>query len=164
MKYLVYAACLLAALIYASYYFKYPSETTILQTTLSNFKFQLLLEKQPIVIQDQVHNLSELKDMWFYSYMSKMHAWTSRGDKDPSWETNKYKYLLLQPGIATSVYIYPRGKPMTGGLPAPDATLIEIVLKEHQVLILPYKYRYHFEKSVPVQAIASHDIMTMILP
>lgn len=147
---------------YIGYYYRYPSETTILQTILPNFHFDLLLEKQPIVLQDQITDLSTLKNAWF-PRMCHLHTWTS----DTSWQLNKHKYLVLQPQVDTLLYLYPRGKPMLpNGVPDPaQSILLEIHLKAHQVVILPYKYYYHTEEpGVPLHAIACHDIFTWILP
>jgi hypothetical protein len=145
---------------YILYYYRYPKEVTILQTTLPNFKFQLLLEKQPIVLQDRVTDLKELQSMWF-PYMSTMQIWATTHE----WYKNKHKYFVLQPQSDVLLYLYPRGKSLINGVPDSTQTLIEIKLQAYQVIILPYKYYYHFEENdIVIHTIAVNDFLTYILP
>ena len=52
-------------IIYIRYYYSYPKDVAILQTTLNEFTMQILTEKQPIVIQDKVQDITELRKAWF---------------------------------------------------------------------------------------------------
>ena len=149
---------------YVSYYYRYPSEVTIIQTTLPEFHFDLLLQKQPIVLQDQVSHLSDLQRLWF-PRMTQYRVWTEKKSMNDPWDKNKHKYLVLQPHSDTKIFLYPRGKEMVPpGIPDPKGTLIEIQLKSHQVLIVPYKYYYHIEDPITLHGLACDDLLTYILP
>ena len=144
--------------LYAAYYYRYPKTTSILQTTLDRFSMNLLLEKQPIVIQEGVHDLSVLRRLWFGSNI----AYTDVAVPNSSWTRNRYKFLLLQFGSPAEVLMYPAGKPMKNEVPPPQETLLAVQLSPHQVLIVPFHWSYMFTEP-EVRSLGVHDLVTFFL-
>ena len=56
---------LIILIIYAYCYYIFPNEISILQTDLSNFNFNLLTSRQPIVISDFIQEPSDVIKSWF---------------------------------------------------------------------------------------------------
>lgn len=163
MRALLWIIVIIVAVLYVRYYFKFPKEVAILQTTLNNFTFDILREKQPVVIQDRVQDMNEIKRSWFkYIFNSEL---SFDPDEYSRWYTNKYKYLILHPSQACEVLLYPANEKFdASGVPPENATLVAIQLAENQMLIIPY--RMHSSISCPshVRALGVHDYITKFLP
>jgi len=76
--------------LYVGYYYRYPAERQILQTTLRNFDFQMLLQRQPVVIEDRVPDLSVLSQTWFPKNKKDVYA-VAPG----SWARTQHKYTII---------------------------------------------------------------------
>ena len=60
--------CLLILIIITLYiysYYKYPKNTYIMQSHIRMFKPEVLLNKQPLIIDDNDYNIKELKSVCF---------------------------------------------------------------------------------------------------
>lgn len=150
------------AIVYLRFYFKSPKDVAILQTTLQNFSFEILREKQPLVIQDRIQNLQEIKKTWFKHIVAK--DVTLNADELSTWYTNKYKYLILHPSSSCEVLLYPASEKLVDGVPPENATLVAIKLAEHQMVIIPYRMHYSISSSINVPGLGVHDYITMWLP
>lgn len=153
---------IIIAVIYLRYYYKYPKEVAILQTTLQNFTFEILREKQPLVIHDRVQSIEELRKTWFKYVISKHLELPA--DNHMKWQTNKYKYLLMHPSTACEVLLYPASLPLVNECPPDDATLIAIQLAENQILIIPRNMHWTISCVENVRALGVHDYVTQFLP
>lgn len=82
----------LIIVIYVHYYTSYRTDYNILQTYLDNIDINLLYEKYPIVIYDQIKHPQELlRTLFAYSYMFKKEVTVS--PHVPI--INKSKYMIL---------------------------------------------------------------------
>lgn len=163
MKAVIWVIVAILVVLYVRYYFKSPSEVAILQTTLSNFVFDILREKQPVVIQDRVQEVREIKQSWFKHVLTYDMAFDA--DEHTRWYTNKFKYLVIHPSDACEVLLYPASEKLEeGGAPPQDATLVAIQLAENQLLIIPYRMHYSLSCPSKVRAVGVHDYVTKFLP
>lgn len=153
---------IIIVVVYLRYYYTYPKEVAILQTTLRNFTFDILREKQPLVLHDRVQSVDELRSTWFKHVMSS-HLLIS-ADTHTTWQTNKYKYLLLHPSQSCEVLLYPASMKLHEGHPPDDATLIAIQLSENQILIIPRNMHWSVSCVSNVRALGVHDYVTRFLP
>ena len=64
-KWIAFAACIALATVYVSYYYRAPATITILQSTLADFRLEMLYEKQPVVLQERVADMASLHAAWF---------------------------------------------------------------------------------------------------
>lgn len=152
--------------IYVRYYFRSPQEVAILQTTLRNFTFDILREKQPLVIQDRVADIQDIKNTWFkHSFVTDL---SFPPDEYSEWHHNKYKYLVLHPSTQCEVLLYSASasaEPMgPDGAPPENATLVAIQLAENQMVIIPYRMHWSIQTTAHVSALGIHDLVTRFMP
>ena len=79
-----------------------PDEIQILQTTLSNFYYDLLLEKQPLIIQDRIKDVNQFINILDYNYISKherKNKHISNHELHNNLCINKFRYLILYNNI-----------------------------------------------------------------
>lgn len=128
-------------IIYIICYYIFPKDISILQTDISNFNFNLLLSRQPIVISDLLKNPNEIIDSWFkYNIKTLINNDTDNDD----WIHNNYKYLFINANEDTEVIIY--NAQITKKNPDTEDKIIIIKLKRNQSLILPFKWKYYANK------------------
>jgi len=153
---------LLAILVYVyiSYYYRYPTKISILQSRLNEFDFHLLQEKQPIVLEDAIKDIHQIKKAWFKWNYSKQYS----GYLPEQWYRNSYKYLLIHPQEDTEVFMYPPNKPLQNGIPDSSETVVIMKLKAHHLLIVPYHWFTMIETEKQINFIGIHDILTSVLP
>jgi hypothetical protein len=131
---------------YVLYYYTSPRKIAILQTSLPEFTFDILLHRQPIVLSEQISDIQTLKDAWFSSNKVDIYQQSVRETDD--WKKNKYKYLLLQPVEATEVILYPANKSMTAEKVPPENEKLlaikycEIEIKNLKDCFFIYIFRY----------------------
>ena len=144
--------------LYVRFTYKVPNKVVILQTSLTDFDFKMLLEKQPIVIQDRVDNIQPTWDGWFK--YNKRNVFEITADMD--WIRNKYKYMLIH-GLEDSelMLCYPLCK-VSNGIPDTTEEVITIKLYKGMSLIIPY--RWYFATNKAVYACGVHDMFTYLLP
>ena len=131
-------------IIYAYCYYIFPTEISILQTDLTNFNFNLLSSRQPIVISDFIQNPSEVINSWFnYNIInSNMNNNNNNNNNDnDDWIHNNYKYLFINASKDTEVIIYKAE--ITKMNPKAEDNIIIIKLQKNQSLILPFKWKYY---------------------
>ena len=155
----VLVICLVLIIIYIASYFRTPKDVHILQTSLKDFTFDMLREKQPIVIDDRVMVLDEIQKLWFQPNITTQFRLTH----SELWHKNKYKYIVLQAEQEGDVYMYAPGKKMIQGLPDTEETLLAVHLLPGQMLLLPYRWWYHIPDRMAVSTIGVHDYITYLL-
>lgn len=156
----VVVLCLVLMVVYIGSYYRQPKDVHILQTSLNDFTFDMLREKQPIVIDDRVMSLDEIAKLWFRPNINTHFRLTH----SELWHKNKYKYIVLQSEQEGDVYMYAPGKKMIQGLPDTEETLLAVHLLPGQLLMLPYRWWYHIPDRMAVSAIGVHDYITYVLP
>lgn len=135
--YLIIYATLFVVSIYLLTYLYHPKSISINQTTLPTFSFNLLYEKQPIVLNDLIPNLSQITPLWF------KYNTTSLASTQPSmWTQNQNKYLFIHSSQNQEIHICNPHSEFVNDVPCSNSTILSIHLKENQSLILPYKWHY----------------------
>ena len=134
---------LIIVLIYTYCYYIFPKEISILQTDLTNFNFNLLSARQPIVISDFIQDPSEVIKSWFnYNIINPDNNNDNNNNNDnDDWKHNNYKYLFINANEDTEVIIYKAE--ITKINPKPEDNIIIIKLQKNQSLILPFKWKYY---------------------
>jgi hypothetical protein len=153
-------ALLLLVAFYVMYYYKVPATLTILQTTLQDFHFDMLREKQPIVLQDRVADIDHLRRLWFKWNFTTPFKLTPNADL--TWIRNKYKYLILQADEDCEVFLASASERMEDGTMPDSATLVAVQLAAKQCVIVPFRMYYAVSKQN--SAIGVHDLVTQLLP
>jgi hypothetical protein len=150
MYYYIYFVIFLI-IIYAALYYIFADELIIYQVEAKHFDFNLLYNKQPIVIQDSIKNVDEILVDWFNYNIIEYdvlipNIW--------GWNRNGFKYLLIYADASedNSVEIT-LGNPRTiheNNVPVPPDRLPEhtqklttILLNKNKLLIVPFKWFYH---------------------
>jgi hypothetical protein len=160
MKIILWIIIIALLYVYISYYYRYPTKVSILQSRLNEFDLNLLNEKQPIVIEDRIKDINEIRKAWFKWNFKKEYN-TYDTDK---WYKNNFKYFLIHPQEDTEVFLYPPNKPVINNEPSPEEQIIVMKLKANQLLIVPYKWLNMIDKLQNVNFIGLNDIFTAILP
>lgn len=143
---------------YVRFAYKVPSNVVIMQSSLADFDLNMLLEKQPIVIQDRVENIQPAWDGWFrYNIKSRFEIMPEIG-----WIKNRYKRMLLHGLSDGEVLLCPPGCKTAGGVPDPSEEVIAIKLYQGMSLLIPY--RWHFAVTEKVYANGIHDLVTYLIP
>ena len=145
----------LIIIIYAICYYIFPKDISILQTDITNFNFNLLSARQPIVITDYIQNPSEIINSWFnYNIINSNLNNNNNNDNNYNndnnlnnnnnnndWIHNNYKYLFINANEDTEVIVY--NAQITKINPNPEDKIIIIKLQKNQSLILPFKWKYY---------------------
>lgn len=144
--------------LYVRFTYKVPNKVVILQTSLNDFDFKMLLEKQPIVIQDRVDNIQPIWDGWFKYNTKNVFEITA----DMDWIRNRNKYMLIYALEDSEIMLcYPLCK-LSNKIPDTTEEIIAIKLYKGMSLIIPY--RWYFATNKSVYACGVHDIFTYLLP
>ena len=158
---------ILIIIAYVYSYYKYPMNISILQTRPFEFNSDMLLEKQPIVIENNDSKLEELKSV-FFRYNPNDVFNLSASD---NWHRNRYKYIALQLDSQGEVLLCPPASKMiqdktTGTLiPDPSNTnLLAIQAKKGEIIIIPLHWSYLITNTLNVKCIGIHDLITFFLP
>lgn len=130
----------------------------ILQSSLKDFNFNMLFEKQPIVIQDRIEDIKPLWSNWFkYSIKSEFMI-----TPEMEWIRNKNKYMLIHSLEDSEILLCTPRCHTVNNVPDVSEQVIAIKLYKNMSLIIPY--RWYFTTDKPVHACGCHDIFTYFLP
>lgn len=130
-----------------------PDGTSIVQTTLGDFSFAVLREKQPVIIQDPIADLRAVCRAWFNGNIV-----TDLTVSPGAWNRNRYKYAVLHPTSDAEVLISP-----SLGPPTPESPVVAVQLKASQLLVLPAKWWYVVSGQVQTTAVGVHDYLTRLI-
>lgn len=138
-------------------YYLHPSSVKVLQTTHSAFNSTMLLEKQPVVIQDDPPNLSG----WMFKQNGVCLA-------PNSWNKNVYKHLVLTntSKAPKEVIVSPAtAKRDIDDVPINESAIIAFQVSPQQSIILPFHWScYIADDSNCLYGVGLHDIITYFLP
>ena len=150
-------AIIIIIILYSYCYFIYPSSVIILQTTLNDFSFDLLLQKQPLVISDRIVNITNLIDSWFSPNFKNIHNINNLN----IWHLNTYKYLYIHSLEDNEILLLPANKKLINNNPDEKDTIVAIKLHKNQSLIIPYRWHYYINGNM--QNIGINDYVTYVL-
>jgi len=156
----------LVTYVWAAYY-RQPPSVQMLQTTLASFQVDVLLQKQPIVVADQVADqvadLDAIRRAWFPMATAK-EAVAVPG----AWSRVGGKYAVIYPREDAEVLLCAPKCGMVSDddgarIPHPDETLVAVPLKAHQLLILPFRYHFYVT-SEKINVMMLNDWVSWALP
>lgn len=147
-------------ILYACCYYIQPSSIVILQTTLSEFNFNLLLQKQPLVIGDKIIKINDLIKSWFSPNIISVHDFNIKNINN--WILNKNKYLLLHSNENTEVLLLQGGKKLINNEPSEKETILAIKLYENQSLIVPFRW-YYYCNTTNIKCFEINDYISIFL-
>jgi hypothetical protein len=173
--------------IYVMSYYRYPSKASILQTSLNQFVFDILLEKQPVVVDDKTGLDVQHMRKSIFNLNPSSEFTIAPSD---TWHTNRFKYNIIQlltsdiqstqtpqtpesepemNHLHSEIYVCHPNTPMGADkCPSQDAKVIAIQMTPGQVVILPFHWYYMLppEKTshVSLNCVGVHDLVTYMLP
>lgn len=155
---LFYVILIIIIICILAIYHYHPKTITINQTTIQNFNFNLLYQKNPIVIVDNIINLNDVLNLWFkYNFIYALK------DIQNNWKQSNAKYSILHNNSNSKIELHicnPHVK-INNKMPTSDSKIITINLSENQFIILPFKWYYYLENNLEI--INIHDVYTMAL-
>jgi hypothetical protein len=153
MSTLIYICICIIACAYVYSYYLHPASATVLQVSSAQFTPTLLLDKQPVVIDDAGGE----KCMQAYRIKKDVHA---RLDQ---WCKNKYKYLVFTPSAPCDILASPAiMKCDETGAPINESSVIAFRMRPGHTLILPFHWMYYITDEMKLTGI--HDLVTYFLP
>ena len=142
-------------IIYIICYFIPPKTISINQTKLLNFKFNLLYERHPLIIYDQISNLTDIKNKWFQYNITNQTTC-----ENIKWIRNCHKYLVLSPFEDSEIHICNPYTNIVNGIPCTDTKILSINLKKNQIVIIPYRWYVYTDFNSEILHV--HDIITYL--
>jgi len=149
--------CILIAYIYC--YFIYPDNVTILQTSVQDFEFNLIFQRQPLVIEDTVKDVISLVNSWFKNNIIE----DSIFDISKTWNLNKHKYMYIYALEDTEVLLYQAGNKVVNDVADNREPVLSITLKKYQSILIPFRWHYSLSKNHDVKIYGIHDYITYIV-
>jgi len=150
---------ILIILIIIIIYHIHPNTIVINQTTIDKFNFNLLYQKNPLIISDHTPDLTKVLESWFkYNFISIQPSSLIN-----TWKTNNSKYILIHNNNDSNIELHicnPNSK-LENNIPTQNAKIITVNLSAHQFIILPYKWYYYNENYINVFDI--NDLYTYTL-
>jgi len=142
-------------------YFVYPHTLNINQTSIEKFNFNLLYEKNPLILTNHIVNINSIIDIWFkynFIYSTKFN--------NQSWINNKSKYLIIHNSSnseKTEIHICnPYTNIDKNNNPCNNSKIISIELLHHQFMILPFNWYYFIDDSF-INLYLIHDPITLLI-
>ena len=154
MKYIYYLIIIFIILIIC--YFIYPSHISIHQTNLSQFTFDNLYLRQPIIIEDQIVDVHNVISIWFYYNFVNLHIPFIKSQ----WYRTNYKYTIIKTSKDTEIILSNPYTKIINNEPHIDSNIISIKLKKNQLIIVPFKWYILSDIQNNSQIIGIHDIIT----
>ena len=155
----IFIFIVLVVLLYAYCYFVYPHHISIIQSTLSEFNFNMLLERQPLVIEDTVKDIFMVLNSWFsFNIIQDIEF-----NQNRLWNINFHKYLYCYSTEDTEILLYKAGNNVTNDTPDNSEPVIAIKLKQKQSLIIPYRWYYNIKNINDVKLYGIHDYVTYVI-
>lgn len=123
-------------LFYLICYYIYPQSIIIHQTSLEKFSFDLLYNRQPIIIENPIVDIQQIISLWFsYNFLSPFTY-----DKSILWIKNNHKYLLIKCNENQDLFITNPYTIFNNNVPNTDSNILSLKMKKNQICILPYKW------------------------
>jgi len=154
MKLIIIILAILLCYIYC--YFIFPKNVSIIQTSLEDFDFHLLLKRQPLVIEDRVKDIIIVLTSWFsYNIIQDTEFDTKR-----LWNINSHKYLYCYALSDTEILLYPPGNNVINDTLDNREPVLGIQLKASQSIIIPFRWYYNIKNIECIKLYGIHDYVT----
>ncbi len=153
MNKLLIILTILLFVIYTRYNLKYNPFTEILQIKPGQLTPAILMEKNPIIIENGFINPNDTIE----TSMKYLYLYFNKGQKEPSnkLSTNQAKYALIYGNGVTVEIVNPKYKNEE------NYPVLPIKLKHNQALILPMYWLYSNETS-SIQIVYIHDMFSIL--
>lgn len=143
---------------YLQSYFRINKETQIIQTSLTTFHPDLLLEKQPIYVNDNVYNPADvISSIFKYQYIQKVLSLSNT--KYLKQNLSRYVLIYNDQEYSTDIYLinpsnihniqYYNGifvnkhyKVCKNRNEIKDSDMIKVILKPYQIFVIPMGWIY----------------------
>jgi hypothetical protein len=155
--YIIPIIILIILILYSLCYFIYPTSIIILQTTLNEFNFNQLLQKQPLVIGDKIADVNTLLESWFGPNIINIY-----NPYQYIWNMNNYKYMFIYSQEDTEILLLQAGKKLINNNPDNKDTILAIKLYKNQSLIIPFKWHFYYDKQ-NIKIYGIHDYITYMI-
>ena len=177
-EYYVLAIILVIIAIYIYSYYWYPPTVSILQTRPYEFKPDMLLERQPIVIENNASSLEDLHSAFFK--LNPTEEFKLVGSD--TWHGNPFKYVAIQLRTSGEILLSPATTRMipntdpdtaaatigaTDDVMIPDPTdsnLLAIRAQAGEIIMIPFHWHYLITGKLKVKCLGIHDYVTYFLP
>jgi hypothetical protein len=155
----IFIAVLLIAYVYS--YYLHPSVPEIIQIPAAKFSDTILLDKQPVVVED---GGTDFIARLLKGFM--ITAPVNQPDSPPEWRKNKYKYLAIQVGDSKEdILVCPAtAKRDNTGAPVTESAIIAFRMSLGQTLIVPFHWLYYIDSPSTTNMSGIHDLVTYFLP
>jgi hypothetical protein len=154
MKLIIIILSLIVFYVYC--YFIYPTHVSILQTSLEDFDFNMLLNRQPLVIEDKIKDVKYVLSAWFSGNIIQDTSFDSKR----IWNINSHKYMYLYSIRDTEILLYPAGNTVINDVPDNREPVLAIQLKKTQSIVIPYRWYYNIKNKDDVKLYGIHDYVT----
>lgn len=144
---------------YVYCYFIHPLHISILQTNLEDFNFNLLLKKQPLVIEDQIKDIINVINSWFSPNIIQDVKYNEKR----VWNVNYHKYLYVYALCDTELLLFAPGNKVIDDVPDHNEPVIAIKLKTNQSTIIPFRWYYNIKNIDDMKLYGIHDYVTYVL-
>jgi len=145
--------------LYIYSYYLHPSTVQILQTRTDMFTSTMLLDKQPLVVEDSDPSFTD-------RLLSEFRI--SEKCSPPvidQWHKNNFKYIVIQARDKVDVLACPATvKRGDDSAPVNDSAIIAFRLRQGQAVILPFHWSFYVSTEDCVDVSGIHDFVTYLLP
>lgn len=157
---LLVAIAVIIVCIYVYSYYLNPGSVSVLQTSALYFSPNMLLEKQPVVVEDGG------KD--FFGTVTKQWSFTKHVPTSAVgvWYKNKFKHVAFSARVPTELLVCPATvKRDIEGIPVNEAAIIAFKMQQGQTVFIPFHWSYYIPASPQdIDSVGIHDIVTYFLP
>ena len=139
-------------------YYMFPKSVTILQTSANRFTTTMLLDKQPVVVEESPDFFDTQMSSWY------THKYVSYNID--IWHKNKFKYLGLHSVSPCELLACP-GSPPPPDDPSDHVSIIAFKMRPGQTVFLPFHWSYCVAQQTtdqPLKVVGVHDLVTFFLP
>jgi len=141
-----------------AFYYRSPATLELLQTAAADFDTSLLLEKQPLIIHDKITETGILQESLFGG---RGRLWAA---PTGCWERVAHAHGILHALTDVEVLCAPPKVRWAMSAPTPDSQLVAFTLKQHQTLILPFRWGFFLPEASNVHLLGVHDAWSWMLP
>lgn len=141
-------------IIYSLCYFIFNNEIELLQIEKNNLTMDLLIQKNPIIIQNNI-DLDFIKSIFKNNIINIIKP-------NELWNRNNSKYVIIIPITDTNIFIS-KPKKIKYEIPNKDEIIIDVKLKKNNSILLPFKWYYSLNNVDDVMVIGIHDYITYLL-
>lgn len=160
-KKLLIALAALVIFVYLRFYMSVSSNVKITQLSLTELSHSILMEKNPIIIEERIVNpISLLQTVFKYMYVYKRVKEVEDGD-GLKFRQNRARFMILSSKIDDcSVQIQ---NPNVSVEDTASPPYVDVRLHANMTMILPYKWWYRLPTPQYVSSIALEDVLSLTL-